>query len=104
MLLSGFKSAKTFINQKWIHKTNTSKVMQIIIPMSGLGKRFQNAGYTDIKPLIRVQGKPIIEWVVSMFPGKHDFIFICREEHLANTPLEQELKRIKFSLDISTKF
>lgn len=69
--------------------------MQIIIPMSGLGKRFQDAGYTDIKPLIKVHGKPIIEWVVSMFPGQHDFIFICRNEHLESTPLEKELKRIK---------
>lgn len=69
--------------------------MKIIIPLSGLGKRFQDAGYTDIKPLIKVHGKPIIEWVVSMFPGSHDFIFICREEHLKNTPLESELKRIK---------
>jgi NDP-sugar pyrophosphorylase family protein len=69
--------------------------MKIIIPMSGLGKRFQDAGYKDIKPLIKVHGKPIIEWVVNMFPGDHEFIFICREEHLKTTLLEQELKRIK---------
>jgi len=69
--------------------------MKIIIPMSGLGKRFQDAGYPDIKPLIKLHGKPIIEWVVDMFPGQNDFIFICRSEHLQNTPLEKELKRIK---------
>jgi NDP-sugar pyrophosphorylase family protein len=69
--------------------------MKIIIPMSGLGKRFQDAGYPDIKPLIKVQGRPIIEWVINMFPGQHEFIFICREEHLAHTALEKELKRIK---------
>ena len=69
--------------------------MKIIIPMSGLGQRFSDAGYKDIKPLIRVHGKPIIEWVVNMFPGNHDFIFICRAEHLANTTLHKELERIK---------
>jgi len=69
--------------------------MQIIIPMSGLGKRFQDAGYKEIKPLIRMHGKPIIEWVVNLFPGYHEFIFICREEHLKTTELEKELKRIK---------
>ena len=42
-----------------------------------------------------MNGKPIIEWVISMFPGNHDFIFICRQEHLKSTPLESELKRIK---------
>lgn len=62
--------------------------------MSGLGKRFADAGYTDIKPLIKVHGKPIIEWVVSMFPGDNDFIFICRNEHLEKTELKSVLNRI----------
>jgi NDP-sugar pyrophosphorylase family protein len=69
--------------------------MQIIIPLSGLGKRFQDAGYKDIKPLIKVHEKSIIEWVVSLFPGNHEFIFICRQEHLGDTPLRSELNRIK---------
>lgn len=68
--------------------------MKIIIPMSGLGKRFADAGYKDIKPLIKVHGKPIIEWVVSMFPGDHDFVFICRNEHLQTTELREVLNRI----------
>ncbi len=68
--------------------------MKIIIPMSGLGQRFRDAGYADIKPLINVHGKPIIEWVVSMFPGSNEFIFVCRNEHLDATPLKSELKRI----------
>ncbi len=69
--------------------------MQIIIPLSGLGQRFKDAGYANIKPLIRIHGKPIIEWVVNLFPGDNEFIFICREEHLKITDLEKELMRIK---------
>ena len=34
--------------------------MKVIIPMSGVGRRFVEAGYTDPKPLISVDGKPII--------------------------------------------
>ena len=56
--------------------------MQIVIPMSGFGERFRNAGYTTPKPLITIEGKPIIEHVVDMFPGEKNFIFICNEEHL----------------------
>ncbi|SFB68926.1 MobA-like NTP transferase domain-containing protein [Brevinema andersonii] len=56
--------------------------MNIIIPMSGLGSRFAAAGYKDIKPLIKIHGKPIIEWVVRMFDPKDKFIFICRDAHL----------------------
>lgn len=56
--------------------------MQIIIPMSGYGERFRKAGYAVPKPLIAVDGKPIIEHVVGMFPGETDFLFICSQAHL----------------------
>jgi NDP-sugar pyrophosphorylase family protein len=69
--------------------------MKIIIPMSGIGKRFIDAGYERPKPLIKVNGKPIIEYVISMFPGDHDFIFICNREHLDNTDMWSVLKSIK---------
>lgn len=68
--------------------------MKIIIPLSGLGKRFADAGYQDIKPLIKVGGKPIIEWVINLFPSETDFIFICRNEHLETTELRSVLERL----------
>ena len=70
--------------------------MQIVIPMSGFGERFRNAGYQMPKPLIHIDGKPIIEYVVEMFPGETDFFFICNNDHLA-TPeynLENTLREI----------
>ena len=58
--------------------------MQIIIPMTGYGSRFRSKGYTGLKPFIKVHRKPMIEWVVNMFPGdKDNIIFICQEKHLA---------------------
>ncbi len=65
--------------------------MKIVIPMSGLGSRFAAAGYKDLKPLIKVHGKPIIEWVVSMFSQDDEFIFLCREEHLMEIEGMREL-------------
>lgn len=61
-----------------------SQKFQIIIAMSGFGERFRTAGYSVPKPLIDVDGKPIIEYVVKMFSPKDDFIFICNREHLEN--------------------
>ena len=52
------------------------KRMQIVIPMSGAGRRFIEDGYTDPKPLIAIAGKPMIQYVVEMYPGQKDFIFI----------------------------
>ncbi|MGH9521603.1 MAG: hypothetical protein ACRD3E_03610 [Terriglobales bacterium] len=68
--------------------------MQIIVPMSGKGERFTAAGYRDLKPLIPVEGKSIVEHVVNMFPGEHDFLFICAADALDATPLRAELHRI----------
>ncbi len=52
--------------------------------MSGFGERFRAAGYALPKPLIEVDGKPIIAHVIDMFPGETDFLFICNQEHLNN--------------------
>ncbi|MEK3911516.1 sugar phosphate nucleotidyltransferase [Paenibacillus sp. FSL H7-0331] len=68
--------------------------MQIIIPMSGIGLRFIEAGYKDPKPLIEIDGMPIIEHVVNMFPGETNFIFICNSDHLRKTNMREILERI----------
>ncbi|MCP3960827.1 MAG: NTP transferase domain-containing protein [bacterium] len=68
--------------------------MQIVIPMSGRGARFQRAGYRDIKPLIEVDGRPMVEHVVGMFPGESDFVFICAGDHLEATPLRATLESL----------
>ncbi len=69
--------------------------MQIIIPMSGIGKRFIDAGYKDPKPLIVVDGKPIIEHVCDLFPNEDNFTFICNSKHLAETNMREILQGIK---------
>jgi NDP-sugar pyrophosphorylase family protein len=67
--------------------------MQIVIPMSGVGERFRRAGYTVPKPLIEVEGKPIIAHVIDLFANdnvsiNNDFTFICNERHLAEPAFE----------------
>lgn len=58
--------------------------MQIVIPMSGFGQRFLNAGYKVPKALIEIDGKPIISYIINMFPNETDFSFICNNDHLNN--------------------
>ncbi len=64
--------------------------MQIVIPMSGFGKRFRRAGYVLPKPLIEIDGKPVIAHVIDMFPGETDFIFICNRDHLSEPSYRME--------------
>lgn len=69
--------------------------MKIIIPMSGIGNRFLERGYNTPKPLIEIEGKPIIEHIVAQFNKDEDeFIFICNENHLKKTHLNKVLTNI----------
>jgi len=37
--------------------------------MTGQGARFKAAGYPRLKPFIKIHEKPMIWWIVKMFPG-----------------------------------
>lgn len=56
--------------------------MQILIPMAGEGSRFAQDGYTFPKPLIDVDGKPMIQRVVENLDFEANYIFLVRKEHL----------------------
>ena len=71
--------------------------------MAGLGSRFAQAGYSFPKPLIDVNGKPMIELIVDHLKPKvdHKFIFICQKEHYDTYDLYNILKnatRDKFEI------
>jgi len=67
--------------------------MKIVIPMAGSGKRFREQGYNLPKPLIEVDGKPIIQHIVENFPGESDFIFICNHKDLEETKIKEILEK-----------
>tara|TARA_B100000579_G_C22623424_1_gene753014 strand:+ start:38 stop:760 length:723 start_codon:yes stop_codon:yes gene_type:complete len=56
----------------------------IVVPMAGRGSRFTEQGYTDSKPFIDVNGKPMIHRVIEnlgiKFDKKYLFILICLQE------------------------
>ncbi|MGH9549297.1 MAG: hypothetical protein ACRD3W_07980, partial [Terriglobales bacterium] len=66
-------------------------MVHVVIPMSGEGKRFRDAGQTRPKPLLWVDGEPMISYVISMFPGETRFTFICNREHLEQTDMRDVL-------------
>ena len=56
--------------------------MKVLIPMAGEGSRFSREGYTFPKPLIDVNGKPMIQAVVENLGFKAEYVFLVRREHL----------------------
>jgi HAD superfamily hydrolase (TIGR01509 family) len=66
----------------------------ILIPMAGSGSRFFNAGYKDPKPLIDVDGKPMIQRVVENIGISGKYIFIVQAEHYEKYNLELALTKL----------
>lgn len=65
--------------------------MNVLIPMAGAGSRFRNAGYTFPKPLIDVNGKPMIQVAVENLGLDANFIFVVQREHREKFHLENML-------------
>lgn len=73
--------------------------MQILIPMAGAGSRFVKEGYKESKPLIDVDGLPMIVRVIDNLPASQDYIFIVRKD----TPDISRLKSLLTSLKPNAK-
>jgi HAD superfamily hydrolase (TIGR01509 family) len=69
--------------------------LQVLIPMAGAGKRFEQAGYTFPKPLISVHGKPMIQVVVENINIDAKHIFIVQEKHNKNYSMQHLFKLLK---------
>lgn len=65
--------------------------MNIVIPMAGEGKRFLDAGYTTLKPLIPVDGTPMVLRSTAALPPGNRLVFVCAPDHLVSYPIERTL-------------
>ncbi len=72
---------------KWENKN-----MNVLIPMAGAGSRFQKAGYTFPKPLIDVNGMPMIQRVVDNLNIDANYIFVVQKEHREKYHLDTMFK------------
>jgi dTDP-glucose pyrophosphorylase len=68
---------------------------QVVIPMTGVGQRFIDAGYQELKPLIRVNDKCIVEHVINMFSGAERVICVVSENHTQKQTLIKEICRVR---------
>lgn len=74
----------SLLSPKWVDNK-----LNVLIPMAGAGSRFQSAGYTFPKPLIDVNGKPMIQLVIENLNIDANYIYIVQKSH-----------REKFNLDV----
>lgn len=86
---------KSTIKPKW-----QDNEMNVLIPMAGAGSRFEKAGYTFPKPLIEVNGKPMIQLVVENLNIDAKHIFIVQKAHYEKYHLKALLNLIAPNCEI----
>jgi choline kinase len=94
LILKNIKTIESIM--EFSHNDKHMNKMNIVIPMAGLGSRFAEKGFKNIKPLIPLNGKTFIEWSVESVDFKNietTFIFVILEEH--SNILHEHLKKIK---------
>ncbi len=53
--------------------------MKIVFAMAGNGHRFQKKGHQGPKPLINIEGRPMVEHISKMFPNESDVILFVSQ-------------------------
>ena len=72
-------------------------MINIVVPMAGLGSRFAIAGFEKPKPFIDVLGKPMIERVMeNIYIPNSRFILIGRKEHLEKEVIQIDYIKAKY--------
>jgi NDP-sugar pyrophosphorylase family protein len=75
--------------------------MLVFIPMSGFGDRYRRAGYREPKPLIPVDGVPMIARILDGFPEDARFLFAVNRQHAEETAIVQTLEALRPQADIA---
>lgn len=67
--------------------------MNIIVPLAGKDKNFENIGLC--KPLVEINGKTAIQWIAESRPFNYkDAIFIILKEHCQKFQIDKKLKEL----------
>ena len=74
--------------------------MNVLIPMAGAGSRFEKAGYTFPKPLIEVNGKPMIQVITENLNIDARHIFVVQSDHYEKYNLKSLLRLISPNCEI----
>jgi|TARA_R110001592_G_scaffold166451_1_gene401504 dTDP-glucose pyrophosphorylase len=62
--------------------------MNILLPIAGLGSRFSKVGFELPKPLIKVEGKPMIQRAIESLGVQGNYIFIIRDNETLKLHLQ----------------
>ena len=87
--INNIKKEEKNMKPKW-----KKEKMNVLIPMAGAGSRFEKAGYSFPKPLIDVNGKPMIQIVVENLNIDANYIYVVQKSHREKYNLDTLLNLI----------
>ena len=87
--INEIKMGNTTTTPKW-----ENEKLNILIPLAGAGSRFEQAGYTFPKPLIEVNGKPMIQVVVENLNMDANYIYVVQKSHREKYNLDTMLNLV----------
>lgn len=68
--------------------------VNVVIPAAGQGKRFAELGYQHPKPLIDVEGRPMLDWVLDDFRHVGRPIVILQTRHVKRYCADDVVRRL----------
>ena len=90
-----FDNILNFKEDGYSNNVYENKKLNVLIPLAGLGSRFSDAGYIFPKPLIEINGKPMIQVVIENLNIDANYVFIIQKEHDEKYNLKKVLEIIK---------
>ena len=80
------------INMENIKKIIEEKPkIKVLIPMAGQGSRFKDVGYQDIKPMIKINNKTMVQIVIENIGIEAEYIFVVRKEDEISYNISQHI-------------
>ena len=79
------------VEQKSLPSANKNVKKIGLIPMAGKGSRFREYGYRVAKPLIQINGRPMIFRILNSMPEQDQWIFLPRQKDLDRHPIKKAL-------------
>lgn len=76
--------------------------VNVLIPAAGQGKRFAEAGYQHPKPLIDVDGRPMIDHVLENFRGVGRPVVIMQQRHVQQYCADTVVKHLAADAEVVT--
>ena len=78
-----------------------SRKINILIPLGGMGRRFSDVGYKEIKPYIKVIDDSMIRTVIdNLRDASSHFIFVINEEHISVDEFKDHIGNMGISFDV----